>query len=88
VPTKIITFEAKIRVVTYEHIWQQSYCWDIFLVLQIYEEAQITEHETIVTSFEKCGIGNAVDNTEDFCWFSICELQLQKSINLFSQCAL
>jgi hypothetical protein len=24
-------------------------------------------HETIIKSFGKCGIGNAVDNTKDFC---------------------
>jgi len=24
-------------------------------------------HETIIKSVEKCGIGNAVDNTKDFC---------------------
>jgi hypothetical protein len=60
VPTKMIIFKTRRRVVAYD-ISHIAGTWD--------------------KSFEKCGIGNAVDKIKDFCWVSICEFQFQMSLN-------
>jgi len=47
------------------HTWDDCFCCDSFLVLQLYKDVWTVKQEITVKSFEKCEIITAIYHTED-----------------------